>query len=297
MWHCRSQQLLGLQGELLLHYVRRITSFWTDSQWRNVTIRLVLVCTIACAAWLNEFYGWIKHGPSVDQFFRLLHSLLSLNGPGYPSPWRCPGRIPTLLGWRMCKAHPKSYRAAFLKCLACELPRTVTCSYLKTFFSWRALWNANLYFSNPERFQPGFTVLWLCTLLLLPCFSNKVCFLFAHYRTPFSWCCRSLVPSVHPSSTAGVASPSCPWDNTIPGDMEWHIPAGSKKRVGKELGTGDRAEHNEVSHENGFSILHWFLRITKNTSFLPACHFPLVSFFLLLASGYFSSWPLWSHCG
>lgn len=124
LWHCRSQQLLGLQKELLLHYVRRITLLWTDPQWRNVTIRRVLICwTTTCAAWLNEFYGWIKHGPSVDQFFRLLHSPLFLNGPGYPSPWGCPRWIPILLGRRMCKAHPKTYRAAFLKCLALRAPK------------------------------------------------------------------------------------------------------------------------------------------------------------------------------
>lgn len=41
-----------------------------------------IVCTIACAAWLNEFYGSTKHEPAADQFFRLLHSTLSLNEPG-----------------------------------------------------------------------------------------------------------------------------------------------------------------------------------------------------------------------
>lgn len=82
-----------------------------------------ICCTTACAAWLNEFYGWIKHGPSVDQFFRLLHSPLFLNGPGYPTPWGCPRWISILLGWRMYKAHPKTYRAAFLKCLALWAPK------------------------------------------------------------------------------------------------------------------------------------------------------------------------------
>lgn len=180
-----------------------------------------ICCTTACAAWLNEFYGWIKHGPSVDQFFRLLHSPLFLNGPGYPSPWGCPRWISILLGWRMCKAHPKTYRAAFLKCLALWAPKDCHLLFLfKTFFSWRALWNANLHFSNPEGFQPGFTVLWLCTFLLLSCFSNKICFLF-DYRTPFSSLyCRSLVPSVHPSSTAGVGSPSSPW--ATPSQVMWN---------------------------------------------------------------------------
>lgn len=86
----RSQQLLGIQGELLLCYVRWIASFQLDSESRNVTLRGVLVrCTTAWAALAQRIWGWIMHGSSGDQFCRLLHLPLCLNGPGHPSPWGC----------------------------------------------------------------------------------------------------------------------------------------------------------------------------------------------------------------
>lgn len=105
-----------------------------------------------------------------------------------------------------------------------------------------------------------------------------------------------------PPSVAGALYPLCTpapqlvWAHPLvlgltPSQVMWNgiSSAGSKERVGKELGTGDRAEHNEVSRGNGFSMLHWLLSITENTSFLPACHFPLFPFFLRLASRYLSS--------
>ena len=112
MWRYRSQQLLGLRGESLLPYMRWIASFQIGSEWRNVTLRSVLVhCTIACAALAQWIWGWIKHGSSVDQFCRLLHLPLCLNGPGHPSPWGCP----RCTGLENVQSSPKDFQSCCLK--------------------------------------------------------------------------------------------------------------------------------------------------------------------------------------
>lgn len=76
-----------------------------------------LCCLAQWILWLNK--AWTISG----SIFQAPAFTPLSEWAGYPSPWGCPRWIPILLGRRMCKAHPKTYRAAFLKCLALWAPK------------------------------------------------------------------------------------------------------------------------------------------------------------------------------
>lgn len=158
-----------------------------------ISLHYCLCCLAQWILWLNK-----KHEPSVDQFFRLLHSTLSLNRPGYLSPWGCSRWNPILLGWGMNKAHTKTWRAAFIKGLALWAPKDC-----HLFFLFRKLSSPKEHYGMQTSITSILSIFNLASLSCgyAPCSCCPVCFPFGHYRTLFSsLCCRSLAPSVHPSS-------------------------------------------------------------------------------------------------
>lgn len=129
-------------------------------------------------------------------------------------------------------------------------------------------------------------ILWVSTLLLFFCFSNKA---LVHFL-----CANSRPPS--PPSFAGASYPLCTPAPQLasahplglgpaPSQLMWDgaSPAGCKKRVGKELGSGDRAEQIQVPCGNGFSC-DVTLVSTRNKKYLSACPFP--SCFFLPSPGF-----------